>query len=235
MISFDHVCLAAQNVYEATFRLSRVTGIGNYDGGWFPLFGLGHKVVSLADDIYIEVEGIVDHMVLKSGHPHAKFFEEQTLTGDRFVAWCLRTDSMEELERFAAHHGTVVDTNTLSPESARQMMNGRRGTGVQAPRAMSAWPIGKPNLYYKADLSGHAASLPPEPGTGTVRGQGLEWIEVGETESELTQWLGGLIHPSKFPFEVRYNGRTSGLYALGVKTDAGSVTIRRDSVAIKPA
>lgn len=227
MVSFDHVCLVCPNVYEGTFRLSRETGIGNYDGGFFPTYGLGHKVVSLAPDIYIEVEGVVDHRALKDGNPVAKLYEAQTMDGDRFLGWCLRTDSMDEMRAFAAHHGTVVDEKTLSPASARQMMNGQRGISLQTPSALTAWPKGKPNLYYKPPGSPHPAAAPPEPGTGSVVGRGLAWIEIGQTRDELAAWLGDLVSPEAFPFEIRYNGLSSGLHALGVETSAGLVEIRR--------
>lgn len=232
MIHFDHVCLAAQNVYEATFRLSRETGFGNYDGGFFPLYGIGHKVVPLAPDIYIEVEGIVDHTVLKRGQPLASFFEQQTREGDCFVGWCLRTDSLDELKAFAKHHNTVVDESTTGKDAGRQMMNGNRGFALQTPSALTAWPIGKPNLYFKPGNGPHTASLPTEPGTGSVQGQGLNWIEIGEDEAALAAWLGEIGRPSDFPFEIRYNQKSSGLYAMGVKTGDGERVIRRAAVKI---
>ncbi|MDY7547731.1 VOC family protein [Glaciimonas sp. CA11.2] len=234
MIHFDHVCLAAQNVYEATFRLSRETGLGNYDGGFFPLYGLGHKVVPLSDDIYIEIESIVDHTILKKENSTAQFFEQQTMDGDCFIGWCLRADTMEEMEMFAAHHNTIVDANLTGKEAGRQMMNGSRGFSLQTPSAMTAWPMGKPNLYFKpgSPPPPHVASLPVEPGTGSAKGQGLLWIEIGETESAFAEWLGDVVRPSQFPFEIRYNGKSAGLYALGVKTTEGIKEIRRAPVKL---
>ncbi|WP_144113895.1 VOC family protein [Paraburkholderia sp. BCC1886] len=232
MIHFDHICLAAQNVYEATFRLSRETGLGNYDGGFFPLYGIGHKVVPLAPDIYIEVEGIVDHRVLARGQPLATFFEQQTRVGDCFVGWCLRADSLDELKTFARHHNTVVDENTTGKDAGRQMMNGERGFALQTPSALTAWPIGKPNLYFKPGNGTHAASLPIVPGTGSVQGKGLNWIEIGEDEAAFAAWLGEIAHPSDFPFEIRYNRNSAGLYALGVETSIGEQEIRRAPVKI---
>jgi len=235
MIHFDHVCLAAQNVYEATFRLSKETGIGNYDGGFFPLYGLGHKVVPLASDIFIEVESVVDHMALRNGNPVAKLYEEKTLEGDCFLGWCLRADTMEEMETFAAHHNVTVDAKTLGEDTARQMMNGRRGLAIQVPSALSSWPKGMPNLYFKPDLNDHPARFPVEPGTGSNKGQGVQWIEVGQSESELANWLGPLVKPTELNVEIRYNGGTPGLYALGVKTTNGAIEIRRAPVKVSAA
>jgi hypothetical protein len=232
MIHFDHVCLAAQNVYEATFRLSQETGFGNYDGGFFPLYGIGHKVVPLSHDIYIEVESVVDHMALKRNQPLAKFFELQTMEGDCFVGWCLRADAFDELQAFAKHHNTVVDESTTGKDAGRQMMNGNRGFALQTPSALTAWPKGKPNLYFKPEGGTHAASIPTEPGTGSIKGRGLSWIEIGEDEAAFASWLGDIVRPAEFPFEIRYNKQSAGLYALGVKTDDGERVIRRAPVIL---
>jgi len=232
MIHFDHVCMAGPNVYESTFRLSQETGLGNYDGGFFPNYGLGHRVVPLAPDIYIEVEGLVDQRPVRQGQPLAVFMERQTRDGDRFVGWCLRCDTLEELEAFAAHHRTTVDPNTTGRELGRQMMDGSRGFALQAPSATTTWPTGMPNMYFKPGGGVHAASLPVVPGSGSVRPKGLAWIEIGGSRSDLAAWLGDVGTPADFPFDVRYNGGSAGLYGMGVDTDRGTVEIRRPPVLI---
>jgi hypothetical protein len=233
MIHFDHVCMATPNVYEATFRMSRETGLGNYDGGFFPLYGVGHRVVPLAPDVYIEIESVVDPRMLRQGVPFTAFMDRQAQDGDRFIGWCLRADTREELDAFAAHHGTVVDEHTTGRDAGRQMMNGTRGFALQTPSALTAWPAGKPNLYYKPMAGAHAASLPVVPGSGNATGRGLAWIEIGESESALKRWLGDIASPSDFPFEIRYNGGSAGLYAMGVDTDRGLKEIRRSPVLLE--
>jgi hypothetical protein len=55
---------------------------------------------------------------------------------------------------------------------------------------------------------------------------GVEWLEMGGTEAEMEEWLGQ--PPSTL--KMRFNGKSLGLYAIGVKTDtAGIVEIRRPS------
>lgn len=233
MIHFDHVCMAAPNVYESTFRLSKETGLGNYDGGFFPLYGIGHRVVPLAPDIYIEVESVIDQRAVRQGQPLAVFMDRQARGGDRFLGWCLRCDTLEELEAFAAHHKTTIDPETTGREAGRQMMNGTRGFALQAPSATVAWPMGKPNLYFKPGGGTHVASLPVVPGSGDAKGQGLAWIEVGETRADFQAWLGDVASASGFPFEIRYNGGNPGFYGMGVQTDRGVVEIRRPPVRIE--
>ncbi|MDR5785319.1 VOC family protein [Caballeronia sp. LP003] len=227
MVELDHICLAAQNVYEATFRLSQETGFGNYDGGFFPLYGLGHKVVPLSPDVYIEVEGIVDYVQLYDANPVTKLYERVTLAGDCFLGLCFRASTMEEMECFAAHQGTTVDTKTLNVDTARQMMNGNRGLAIQVPSALKAWPEGMPNLYFKPDLSNHPASMPVEKGTGRSTPGGVEWIEIGADENQLSSWFGDVVKPADLNVEIRYNGLSPGLYAMGVKSDSGLIEIRR--------
>jgi hypothetical protein len=70
------------------------------------------------------------------------------------------------------------------------------------------------------------------PGSGSVVGRGLAWIEIGESRSAFQAWLGDVASPSDFPFEIRYNGGTPGLYGLGVLTDQGVVDIRKPPVRI---
>lgn len=233
MIHFDHVCLATPNVYEATFRMSRETGLGNYDGGFFPLYGLGHRVVPLTPDVYIELESIVDPRMLKQGVPLTAFMDRQTREGDRFVGWCLRADTRAELDAFAAHHRTVVDETTTGKDAGRQMMDGTRGFALQAPSALTAWPAGKPNLYFKPGATTHAGSMPVVPGSGANTGRSVAWIEIGESESALARWLGEVASPSDFPFEIRYNGGPAGFYAVGVDTTDGLKEIRRPAVELE--
>ena len=61
--------------------------------------------------------------------------------------------------------------------------------------------------------------------TDLVVPQGITFIEMGGTEKAMTDWLGQ--PASDFPF--KFNGKTPGLYAIGVKSDKGEIVIRRPS------
>lgn len=61
MIELDHIAICGKNHYETTIRLSRGTGLGNCNEGYFPKYPLGQFVIPPRDNIYFEIEGLVDH------------------------------------------------------------------------------------------------------------------------------------------------------------------------------
>ncbi len=72
----------------------------------------------------------------------------------------------------------------------------------------------------------HPSGQPTINTPGQVKPMGVEWLEMGGTEAEMEEWLGQ--PPSTL--KMRFNGKSLGLYAIGVKTDtAGIVEIRRPS------
>src|SRR6476660_434553 len=97
MITLDHIAVWSDNLYRTTVELSRETGIGSSDGGYFPGLGLGQKIMSLGNHVYIEVESIVDHRMITDRGPMALELERQTQAGDCFAGLCLRSDSMDEI------------------------------------------------------------------------------------------------------------------------------------------
>ena len=101
MLHLDHYDMIAQNMYETTFKISQETGLGNYDGGWFPKMGVGAKMIPFGCDQFLEVAGFVDTEMFKQlggTYPFAKWLAHR----QAFFLWSLRTDSMEELEELAA-------------------------------------------------------------------------------------------------------------------------------------
>jgi len=50
-------------------------------------------------------------------------------------------------------------------------------------------------------------------------------MEMGGTRARMQQWLG----QNPDDLHMKFNGRSPGLYAIGVTTDVGEVEIRRPS------
>ncbi|MFC5520748.1 hypothetical protein [Polaromonas jejuensis] len=85
-------------------------------------------------------------------------------------------------------------------------------------------------MYFKPGAGQHVASLPVVPGSGGAKGSGLAWIETGESEETFKELLGDVASPRNFQFEIRYNGGTAGLYAMGINMRKGLKEIRRNAV-----
>ncbi len=229
MFHLDHFSLITRNQSEATFRLSRETGLGSYDGGFFPKFGAGIRVIPLGEDVFLEIQSLVDLDVMKRELETPSFFGQVLMKRrETFLAWCFRTDTEAELEEFSRVTGHKIDREVLNYENAQQMMNGDKNVVIEAPNALECWPQGMPNVYWWPDMTKHDSRYPVEARTGDREPLGLAWVEVGGTEADFDAWFGGLTRAKDHP--VRFNGGKHGLYALGVKTTKGEVTIRRPSL-----
>lgn len=227
MIALDHIAMWTRNNYRSTYELSQETGLGSFDGGFLPFHGIGQKIVPLGGDVFIEVEGIIDFDVYTEGSIITEAIARNTVDGDCFMAWCLRSDSLDDLEAFAAHRKTTVRNGI---DGGLIVMTGATDAGGMAitPSVPESWMIGKPNMYHEPDLTNHWGSRAAQPGTGTVTGEGVAWIEIGGTRDDLAEWLGPIFEATEAAIDIRYNGDRSGLHAVGVNTSGGERVIRRE-------
>ena len=225
MLHLDHYDMIAQNMYETTFKISQETGLGNYDGGWFPKMGVGAKMIPFGCDQFLEVAGFVDTEMFKQlggTYPFAKWLAHR----QAFFLWSLRTDSMEELEELARVCGWEIDRDILGEEGAQTMMNGHKVLLPEAPVGFTALERGMPQIYFWSDMNEHDSRFPVAEGTGDGReAQGVSWIEIGGTAKELESWFKGMLKAKDHP--IHFNGQTPGLYAIAVATSKGEVVIRQ--------
>jgi hypothetical protein len=226
LLNIDHIAIYAQNHYECTYKMSNETGLGNYDGGFFPTFGLGTKIIPLGPDLFAEIEGFVDAAVLKQLFESPGIFANVLSKREGFSGWCFRTDSEEELVELARVAGWgEVDREILGEAGAQTMMTGEKVIVMEAPSGLECWPKGLPNVYFWPDMSKHDSRFPVLEGTGDGRTPlGLAWVEVGGTAAELEAWFGGMLKTKDYP--IRFNGKAPGLYAVAVETSKGEVVIR---------
>ncbi|MFI0510954.1 VOC family protein [Streptomyces sp. WSLK1-5] len=229
MISLDHIAVWSDNLYRTTADLSRATGLGSADGGYFPGLGLGQKLLSLGGLVYIEVESIVDHRMIAERAPIALELERQTARGDCFAGLCLRSDNLDEVAEFARHRG-VTPSGDIAGGKVRMVPAQGTSPSVHAPDFRNSWLVGKPNVYYVSDLTHHSSLLAPQPGTGDVRGTGVTGIEIGGTEADLKAWLGDVVAPAELGVDIVFNGGPDGLYAVSFDTTDGPRTIRLNPI-----
>jgi hypothetical protein len=224
LVNLDHCNIAAQDLYEAAFRLRNETGLGFYDGGWTPT-GIGSKIFPLGESTYLMVEGLVNPFALEDmNNPGAKRFYDSVASGDHFRGWSLRVDSLAELEQIAKDHD--FKTLVLNPKGGRIRPNGDAVIAAGTPSLGDAWPAGLPNWNFFPEMHTHPSGQPTISMPGLVKPRGIAWMEVGGTEAEMSKWLGS---PAKF--SLRFNGKAAGLYAIGVKTDGAEIVIKRKSVS----
>src|SRR5882724_5991067 len=213
----DHYMIGVGNIYMAAHKLREETGLGFYDGGFFPNgAGMANKIFPLGGGTYIELNGIVDAGMLDT--PNGKAMAERTAKGEYFGLLAMRVDTKEEMEEIAKRHNSTVNTG------GRTRPDGPPVKWLSTPSGASQ--KGRVNWYcHEERINMHPSGQPVVPGPGLVTPLGLAWLEVGGTEQEMTDWIGQ--PASNFPY--RFNGKAHGLYALAVKTEKGEVVIRRRS------
>jgi hypothetical protein len=232
MIELDHIAIWSGNLYRTTIELSRQTGIGSADGGYFPGLGLGQKIISMGGAVYLEIESIVDHRMILDRNPVAVELERRTSFGDCFAGLCFRSDDLAEIEAFARHHGVDVSAE-IAGGKALMVPDQKRGKAAHAPDFLNSWLRGRPNIYHVADLGSHSSLLPTQPGTGEVVGLGVTSLELGGTEESFREWMGGL-DLSRLTVDLTFNGLGDGLYAVGFDSTAGPQEIRLSPIAVQP-
>jgi len=226
MIHIDHIAIGCTDLYEASDRMRRQTGLGFYDGGWFPPAGIANKIFPLGGQTYMEIESVVNPSKMKPGTPIADYFIKATSAGeDTFSGLCLGVDSMAELEELAKRHQSEIPDPHIG---TRVRSSGPAFLAYQTPGAQLCWPKGLPNWYFFTDMTLHPSGQPVEPYPGLVRPIGISYIEMGGTEQEMSDWLG--IPASSMPF--KFNRKAKGVHAVAVKTEDGQeIVIRRKNAA----
>lgn len=220
----DHYQLSTRNIYVSAHKLREETGIGFYDGGFFPDHGIANKIFPLGGGTYIEVEGVVDAGAIQLKpdgtpvNPGAKAFYDRTADGECFSLLSMRVDTLDELKEIADRHQSVISKSPV----VRVRPNGPAVQAYSTPAG--AGQKGRVNWYcHENRINFHPSGQPIFIWPKLVEPQGIAWLEVGGTEQEMTEWLGQ--PASNFPY--KFNGQAHGLYAIAVKSAKGEIVIRR--------
>jgi hypothetical protein len=73
MIHIDHISIHCVDLYEASDRLRKESGLGFYDGGWFPANGSANKIFPIGGPNYIEVGSVTNPGKQHTGTPMADY------------------------------------------------------------------------------------------------------------------------------------------------------------------
>ncbi|HEV3058562.1 MAG TPA: VOC family protein [Vicinamibacterales bacterium] len=226
----DHIHMGCANVYTTAFDLTKTTRIGHYDGGFVSNVTIGQKAVPLGGKgVYIEIESIVDPFATADVTRRPWWYKRAVALGSPiFSGVCLRVNTMEELGEIAKRHG-----GTIRPKlGIRTRPDGPEVRFWEAPYVPGVpvmndpWETGKPNWCCWEDrLYVHPSGQPVINTPGLLQPMGVAWMEMGGNKARMQQWLG----QNPDDLNMKFNGKSLGLYAIGVSTDMGEVEIRRPS------
>jgi hypothetical protein len=223
----DHIHMGCANVYTTAFDLTKTTNIGHYDGGFTGDITVGHKAMPLGGHgVYISIESIVDPFATAEAARRPWWYKRAVaMKSPIFSGVSLRVNTMEELGEIAKRHGGSVRTKP----GMRTRPDGPQATFWDAPYGSGLadpWETGKPNwCCWENRLYAHPSGQPVIDTAGLVTPMGVAWLELGGTKAQMQQWLG----QNPDDLKMKFNGKSLGLYAIGVGTDMGEVEIRRPS------
>ena len=223
MAVLDHIHMGSANIYTSIYAMTNEMKLGHYDGGFMSGVTIGHKAFPLGGGVYIEVESVIDPFAVPEDAEPWFVKKAQQFNTEVFSGMCLRVDTMEELTEIAHRLGGIVNlkpAQRIRPDGPRVMSFSAPG----GPSIPNPWQSGYPNWYCFQDrMYCHPSGQPTVPAPGLLNPQGVAWMEVGGTPEAMKKWLG----QSPDDFGMKFNGKAPGLYAIGIKTNAGEVVLRR--------
>jgi Glyoxalase-like domain len=223
----DHIHMGCTNVYTTAFDLTKSTKIGHYDGGFVGNITVGHKSVPLGGSgVYIEIESIVDPFATADVTKRPWWYKRAVaVKSPIFSGVCLRVNTMDELSEIAKRHGGTIRP-TIGFRTPPEGPEVKFWDAPYAPRMADPWETGKPTWCCWEDrLYMHPSGQPVINAPGLVEPMGVAWMEMGGTKAQMQEWLG----QTPDDLHMKFNGKSLGLYAIGVSTDVGEVVMRRPS------
>ncbi|KAA9162647.1 VOC family protein [Amycolatopsis acidicola] len=223
MFHLDHLCLGVRDLADGVRRVHEETGLAYYDGG--VLAGsIGNTIFPLGEDVYLEVEAVTAPAAERN--EAAAWFDRVVADGDRWMFWCLRAETIDELTAVAERLGGEV-----SRVPGRVQADGTQRLIITAPgsdRVFDAcWRRGLPNWFYREDPGTNPDRGAAEHGE---RGAGVTRLEIGADAAELREHIGAELF-DRLPLEV-VPGKP-GVHAITVRTESGhEVTLRRDPAGL---
>jgi hypothetical protein len=212
------MALCVPDFDDGVRRLAEQTGLGSYEGGVFA-GGLRNWIFPLGGDVYLEVEAVTG-----TADGPASWFRRATADGtDRWMFWCLRADTREELEQVASRLGSDVQVlpGRREPDGTQRVVTSTPAGQV----ARQARQRGLPNWYYRDDPAKNPARREV---TGSRTATGVAWLEVAGDQDQFREHIGAETF-DRLP--LRFVPGEPGLHAVAVDTaDGTEIVIRRAPV-----
>ena len=214
MFHLDHMALGVSDFDDGVRRLAEHTGLGNYEGGVMP-GGVRVWIFPLGGDVYLEVVSAPT-----AASVLASWFQRATRDGaDRWMFWCLRADTQDELEQVASRLGSQVQVlpGRNEPDGTQRVI-----TSTPAGELMwRTWQQGLPNWYYREDPAKHPARREV---SGERIAAGVAWLEVAGDRDQFRDHIGADTF-DRLP--LRFVHGEPGLHAVAVRTTDGEEIVIR--------
>ncbi len=212
MLAIDHVIVAVRDPAPWAERLDDRAGLACVSGGRHEGTGTGNWIVPLGD-AYIELMTAVDQTAAEDS-PLGRWVLDETRTGDRLAAVCLRTDDLDEVAERIGRRPEAMSRRTDDGGELRWRL-----AGLDAAMSDERLPF---FIAWDIDEDQHPGRSAAD---HRVEPDGIMWIEYGGDAQRLADWLGDHALP------IRCVDEPPGPRRLAIATSEGTVHITMTGVA----
>ncbi len=212
MLTIDHVIVAVADPESWAQRLADREGLAAVAGGRHEGTGTGNWIVPLGDD-YVELMTVVDQVEAEAS-ALGRWVLDETRTGDRLAAVCLRTDDIDEVARRIGREPEAMSRRTADGTVLRWRL-----AGLDAAMSDERLPF-----FIEWNVDGDQHPGRAEAGH-RVQPDGITWIEYGGDAERLAAWLGDHALP------IRWVDEPPGPRHVAIATSDGTVHITTGGIA----
>jgi hypothetical protein len=216
MLKIDHAIVAVTDPESWAAQLLDLTGLTAVPGGRHEGTGTGNWIVPLGD-AYVELMTVVDRDAAER-HALGRWVLEQTRTGDRLAAVCLRTADIVDVATRIDREPEAMSRRTTDGTDLRWRL-----AGLDAAMSDERLPF-----YIQWDIDDDQHPGRTSGDQGLSRGGGIRWVEYGGDAQRLADWLGDHALP------IRCVDEQPGPRRVAIAAPAGMVHLTTTGIARSP-
>lgn len=212
MLKIDHVIVAVTDAASWAAQLLDRTGLAAVAGGRHVGTGTGNWIVPLGAT-YVELMTVVDETAAEQ-HALGRWVLDQTRTGDRLAALCLRTDNIVDIAARIDREPEAMSRRTDDGAELRWRL-----AGLDAALSEERLPF---YIQWDIDDDQHPGRTPVD---HRVEPDGIIWVEYGGDEQRLADRLGDHSLP------IRVVDEPAGPRRVAIATSEGAIHLTPTGVA----
>ena len=207
MLAFDHVIMVSNDIQSAAARLLATHGLASVEGGRHDGMGTANRIVPLGRS-YLEIIGVLDEQQARTS-ALGRWVASHAAEGDRLIAVCLRTDSLDEIAaRLGEEPVAMTRTRPDGVVLRWRMVGFDRMLADPGQPFFITWEVA-PGLHPGVAPASHR-----------IRPGGIEWVETAADHEQIRQLTGD------DSLDLRAVPGGDGVRAAGITTDSGVITLR---------